>query len=909
MKTPSSSAFVGRVFELTALRDAWAAVQSGERRAVIVGGEPGVGKTSVVATFAAEAHRGGATVLLGRCDENLNLPYQPFAEAVRAALDTRPIEELAALRGAGELARLVPDLHARVPGLSAPLSADPGAERWALFEAVVRLLEVVANDGPVVLVLDDIQWASTSTLQLIRHVLRSERTMRLLVVATFRDGEAGDDLLELLADLRLEAWATRLRLGGLAADEVADLVAAVAGHELDAAVLALANVLHREANGNPFFISELLRHLVETGALYQDGGRWTSVVAAADLGLPESVRDVVADRAGRLSETARRVLSVAALIGQSFSIRVLELVPSVATDADGLLDALEEALDAGLIRETQDSFEFAHAIVRQALVDEFGSTRRIRLHRDIGDALERHPDAERHLEALAYHFAEAAPLGGGEQAARYAIKAGKQARDRAAYELALEIFERGVHALDDDVAPDLSTRCELLIELADTEARLSSRDSERVRATIGRAAADAKAVRSARLLTTAVTVSGWYTGVAQADTEHEAMIEDALALLGPDDDALRGELLAEKAFRLGTAEGRIDEALLLSEEAAELTQKAGSQLGFTRAMHARAGALLSTPRVAELADLGTQLLTRATDRSAPYTRSFALTFQASAALMTGDRDAFDRLHGEVSLLAAETRSWYARYTDTAYCGSAALMDGRWDDAQAADAALIELAGEDPNALNVWAVHQIAYHWDTGRMEEFLPAVELAQQANPGVYGYRTALAMAYGEIGCLDEARAALEPLLHEGYEVPRDQTWSAAVAVAIDAVARIGDKESATILYDRLAEYSGLLLASVGAMFNVGAADRFLGMAATVTGNLEDAERHFAAAVALEDKARCRPHATRTRMWFGRMLLSRDGKGDTPQARVLLQRAHSDAEAMGMKRVAAETAELLTRS
>ncbi|MEJ7720749.1 MAG: AAA family ATPase [Ilumatobacteraceae bacterium] len=386
---------VGREAEMVAMLDAFKRVAGGEGREVfLISGEAGLGKTTLAAETARAASDGGACVLFGHCEEDLATPYQLFAEALGHYVTHAPEEQLVAHVDAhgSELVRLVPALSSRLPGLPPSKATDADTERYQLFAAVVGLLAVVSQHQPVVVVLDDLQWADKASLQLLRHLIAADQPMRLLVLGSYRDSELSRShpLLETLAGLHREHGVARIELTGLDDTGVISLMEAAAGHTLDDAAVGLARAVYRETDGNPFFVSEMLRHLSETGAIYQDStGRWVTGDTLEQLALPDSVRVVIGARAGRLGRDAERVLSLAAVIGRDFDLDVL--ARATETSEDELLDVLDAATAASLVRELADTpghYNFAHALIQHTLYEDLGLTRQGRAHRQVAEALE-----------------------------------------------------------------------------------------------------------------------------------------------------------------------------------------------------------------------------------------------------------------------------------------------------------------------------------------------------------------------------------------------------------------------------------------------------------------------------------------------------------------------------------------
>jgi len=451
---PAAVDFVGREAELLQMQDVWQRAKSGHHQLLLVGGEPGIGKTRLSLEFARGRVAEGSTVLVGYSDEENLVPYQPFVESlawyVRHCPEAELRAQLAAAGGAAELGPLVPELRRRVPDLPSPPGGDPEGQRYRLFEAVAAMLAIASQARPMLLMFDDVHWADKPTLLLLRHVVRSSRTAFFTIVATYRESELGrtHPLAEMLITLRREPGVTRFVLRGLEVAHVSALVDSIIGPN---APLQLPQVVMDNTDGNPFFATEMLRHLKETGAIARIGGMMGSAIRAADLGLSEGIKEVIGRRLSRLSDACNRVLGVAAIIGREFDAALLEAVADLP-DSE-LLDALEEATRAYLISESHavgGRFAFMHALIRETLYSELSSPRRVRLHRRVADAIERlaqnMPNPP--LAELAYHFSQAASAGAVDKAVDYATRAGDRAADGLAHEEAARLFDMALQSLE-----------------------------------------------------------------------------------------------------------------------------------------------------------------------------------------------------------------------------------------------------------------------------------------------------------------------------------------------------------------------------------------------------------------------------------------------------------------------------
>jgi tetratricopeptide (TPR) repeat protein len=444
--------FVGRDNELQKMQSVWERATDGERQLVLLAGEPGIGKTRLALEFATRRASEGATVLVGRSDEESLVPYQPFVEALnwyaRVCPEAELRAQLAAIGGGAELGQLVPELVRRISDLPVPAPINADGQRYRLFETVRTLLSAASAVRPMLLVFDDLHWADKPTLLLLRHLLRSSEPSALCLVGTYRESELArtHPLAEVLADLRREQSVTRLSLRGLDEEQTRGLIDLVAGPDLPP---RLTSLVVNSTDGNPFFIAEMLRHLSETGALRRL--REPSSLGVADLGLPEGVKEVIGRRLSRLSEECNRALSLASVVGRDFDLDVLIALGDIAEDR--LLDVIDEGIRAQLIGEvagTPHRFTFMHALIRETLYGELTTTRRVRLHRRVGEAIEQLAGSKPSppLADLAYHFAQAAPSGAADKAVDYATRAGDRAADGLALEEATRLYDMALQALD-----------------------------------------------------------------------------------------------------------------------------------------------------------------------------------------------------------------------------------------------------------------------------------------------------------------------------------------------------------------------------------------------------------------------------------------------------------------------------
>jgi class 3 adenylate cyclase len=859
--------FVGRDGQLERLGLLWKEAAAGERRVTFLAGEPGVGKTRLAAELAARVHEDGATVLVGRCDEDLGVPYQPFVEALRQFVDHTPPAALLDRLGryAGELARLIPELPAQLPGLPPAVQSDPETERYRLFDAVAAWLGLVSTDEPLLLVLDDLQWAAKPTLLLLRHVISSTDPRRLLVLGTYRDTELGHDhpLGDLLADLRRQRAVERLSLLGLDSSGVAAYLEQAAGHALDDDDLALARAIHEETEGNPFFVREVLRHLTETGAVTEQAGRWGVRQAIEDVGIPEGVREVVGRRLSRLSPGANRLLEVGAVAGLEFEMRILQAVEDLADDE--LVASFEEATGSRLVIEVggaEARYRFAHALVRDTLYSGLSAARRVTLHRRVAEAIETlHAGAlEKHLPALAHHWAlAAAPAAETARAVDYAARAGDQALAQLANDDAVRYYRKALELLAMiEGADGGDRRLELMIGLGEAQRRAGEPAS---RTTLLDACGLARRLGRGEAMARAALANsrGTFSELGVVDTDRVRALEDAIAVSGDGDPARRARLLALLAVELlwsadpARCRDLSDEALTLARRHGD-SRVLGSVIAFR-------WATLWHPRWAvERLHLAEELLSLADATGDPSFRFWGLWRRSLALMELADGEAAAQSREAARRQADDLGQPFLMWCVLISLISAAVAAGRLDESESIMGGVPDFRIPDADTLATAGLAGIRYEQD--RLGELDSLLERTVERLPRVPLFRALLALAYLERGRADEARATYRSLGRNLTELVFDYFAAPTAAVVATVCSRLDDADGAARLYEFLAPYADQVACHPGVWF--GSYSHHLGLLATTLGRLPEADAHFAAAAATHERLGASTWLARTRREMG---------------------------------------------
>jgi class 3 adenylate cyclase/tetratricopeptide (TPR) repeat protein len=666
---------VARREELERIISLVEAVVDGRGRLALLAGEPGAGKTRLAQEVTLEARDRGFVIAAGRCSEVEQVaPFYVMREMLAALYALCPSSLQA------EIPRRWPDVLRLLPNqtTSGATESEGAEEQQRLFWAVTGFVQACAELAPLALLLDDLHWADGSSLKLLVHLAHHTLQHRVLLLGAYRDVEVGRQhpLERVLVDLERDGLAERIAVRRLAEGDTAALMAGSIG--LEQVSDALAELVFRRTEGNPFFVQQVMRALVERGDIYRENGRWHRREVAA-LEVPESIRAVTGQRLSRLSDAAQETLREASVLGQTFEFD--DLVGMGERTEREVEAALEESAASGLIREAgKDGYGFDHALTQQALTAELSARRRRRLHLAAADSLERLPERVRRKRApeIALHLVEA---DAGERALPYCLRAGEQAEALIAYseaewqyrtalELAREIGDaecerRALEGLGESLfgLARFEETIEVLVPLADTyrlagdaegearaEARIARAHIEVQRETEGIARAAAVAQRlgdhvSPGLARLHTALSMLYFANDSAP-EALATAERAVAIAEPlANDRLLADAENVRGAALDSA-GRIEEAVVAHRRARQLGERAGD-IDIVRRANGDMGWWLTGLKRYEEGQIHLEeALAIARRTGLPRHIAFTASYLGDHFWLRGDWDAAERYYGE-----------------------------------------------------------------------------------------------------------------------------------------------------------------------------------------------------------------------------------------------------------------------
>jgi tetratricopeptide (TPR) repeat protein len=905
--------FVGRDAELAELRKHLHAALDGHGSLVLVGGEPGVGKTTLVKRLIKEAEQRGAVALFGRCYESEGtVPYSPFVETTEQALRVVPPEWVREDLGdaAPEVARMVPELHRRFPDIGDPVDLPPEQQRRYFFNAISDFIGRASDRMPIVLVADDIHWADEPTLLLIEHVAAQLSELRILAIGTYRDVEldVSRPLAATLERLLRARLAERIAVKRFDRSGVGRLLDAHAGRP---APVALVEAIFSETEGNPFFVDEVFRHLVEEGRVFDDRGEFRPGVEIDELDVPESVRLVVGRRIERLGAEAQRVLAAGAVVGRGFEFGLLERI----TDADPatVLDVIDEAERARVIvpeeRGNQVFYTFGHELIRQTLLTSLSFPRRQKLHLAVADAMELVDPvvAETRPSEVAYHLLQAGAAADPVRTVRYLALAADRSLGAAAFEEALRYVEGALELVAPD---DERTKAELLERLGWVERAMGRFDRciEIWDGVVDSYTRLGEVEAAGRLLWEVGYQFIWLGRFESA----AAAYARGLGIVGEEPSATRALLIGALATLVGFA-GSHEAAQAQFDEALDIAEPLGDDRLLGRVLWGRCVTNWSHLRPEEAVADGRRAIEHLRRANDLWTLVDALGWTALPLALSGHRDAAEAVAREAVELGIKlghqggeivgARGVWIADTLVGLSLDDSIRRGEEDLRR-----MKEVNAPWVSQSHAWlsAAHTLQGALDHGLREaDEAIAIEPASAWSGAGWAFRFHNRMHAGDA---PECRAMLD----DAYPTLTRQvdTVSAGSGLmllsAAEGCAVFGWTDELAELYPLVAVVAKRMPVRV---FDHTTTERIAGMAAAALGRWDDADAHFSTALRQSESIPNRADDAAVRHRYADMLLRRGRPEDRDRALALLRDAVEGYERIGTPILLAEAQRLLASS
>jgi DNA-binding SARP family transcriptional activator/tetratricopeptide (TPR) repeat protein len=893
---------IGRRRELTWLDSDLVAARSGSLRIALIGGEAGIGKTTMLASFARAHLEAGNVIAFGRCPEGEAVPLEPFGGIVAGLVEHLPLDILQehAERCGGELQRLAPRLGNRL-WVPPPVTSDVASERHQLFEAIADLLRRVAWAGSLTLILDDLHWAEPSALHLLRHLSRSLLDAPVLVIAGYRDApsDSTPELRTALADLD-RGRCRSISLGGFDDAELGRLAQSVVRRGAQPARNVVAH-LRDETSGHPLFALQLVSHLWETKQLTIADGKIS--FAGGELGehLPRGLLDVVWTRVHALGEPTAEVLSVASVLGVGFAEDVVKQLTGLAeSDVDASLDS---AIGAGLLIDTGEvrgPLRFVHALVAHGLYSELPPRQRRRLHGRAAQVLQRGGEAA--PADVVIELARHSFLSGDLTAAqRWAVAAGDHAHANLAPAEAARWYERALtYATERQV--DEAELAELETRLGEAQHRAGD---PRARQTLLGASTRARKIGAREALVRAALANDrGFSSPRVPDVEQLEVLDAAIAAADPADGSTMARLLALRAQELvHTSEHQL--RLASARQAIELLDRSDDPRLLPQMITALAFGLWGPATLGLRRDLAARAAAAADDIDDPIleftTRRATFYVGVESADVVLATTSLERIKAIAAQLAEPRLRWICEVLKA----FEAMMEARLDDAERHSDRMLEIGTEigEPDAFALYAAQLFVIRSFAGRYAEVIPLLEAALESTPDALAYRAAHAISCSVSGREHDALAFLLDGLRSGFAtVPTDWTWiTTVIGYAVVAV-ELEHVEAAGALHPMIEPYADQVAFTGGT--SQGYIGAYVGKLASLLGDHDGADAHLRRALEVHRQFGWTYHEATTLVALAISQRRRTGTLD-PQGLAWLDGARSIAGERGLAIVTKQVEQL----
>ena len=884
--------FVGRAEAETSLASALEDAERGRPRLVLIAGEMGIGKSTLVTRLIDLAASRGHRTVVAHCQAHSGAPpYWPWVETLRRLSDDRAREEFGKIGGLSpDLADLVPELRSLLTGPIEQHPLTPPQARFRLFDSACRFLRASARTQPTVVAVEDLHCADEDSLQLLRFLARSLGESNLLVIGTHRENElvGGRPHSERLAGLVREHTAVRIGLGPLSTADVGDYLRRTCGPGLPATA---ADALHARTGGNPFFLCKLVEFVLMAHG--QEGLRDGAFVRE----LPADLREAIALQVAGLPDQINELLSTASALGHEFSLALLADVLGVPKET--ALERIGVAIASGVlgpVPDNHDRYRFAHFVVREALYERLPSLRRAELHFRVCQVLKTTDttDAER-VSELAFHSVAAIPVGDPRDALLATERAAAAASDQRAYDLAADLLDQALVALKEADPGDQQHMCDLITQLAYAQARAGHR--ELARSTAFHAASIARSLRDpVRLGTAALALDPGLLAieVGVVDTDLIDLLRDAISGLGAAEADLHMRLLSRLAVALQWSEEEEAGESGLVATAAGVAKGLATRRAEIESLSVELWSRRGPDDLDTRLDIASRLVAVAEkddEERALIHRLFLLT----CLLERGDIRSVDReIHGfgEIARRLRQPQSlWYIRLLDT----MRALLGGQFAQAQEHAHAFAQIAArlDDVNAEQSFGACIALARLETNQLDGLDTSMEAFCAKFPGHRMWEGARAFVYCELDRLDDARRALRStrLRH----LPKNAAWLLSTTVVAQVVGSIRAVEEAERQYELLTPYADRCAVVGFGTMCWGSVRRQLGRLAAVLNRWDESEEHFELGLEANAALGAWPWVAHTQYAYAEMLAARQAGGDRSRAAVLKTEAYDSARRLGM--------------
>ena len=880
---PPARPFVGRAEVMRRLEGLLKDAIEGRGRLCLLHGEAGIGKTRCAEELMRGATRAGLHAWAGRAVEGAGAPvFWPWIQILRDAMQVRP-----ELRATGE------PLLSRLAALDREsTSADERAAerrvlagRFWLLDDVTRFLLQAAKEAPVVLLIDDLQWADAGTLDLLGFLATELGTARMLVAATARATAAG----ELDPQLnRLARHAERIELTRLSPEDIGHYIAELTAQRDAPPRLALA--VHRATAGNPLFVQETVRTL-----LAEHGKDALASIAAAEIRPPDVARDVLQARLLPLTPEARSLLATASVLGEEFDLSLLQTVSGLSLGE--LLPLIELADRQGLIvAETPQRCCFSHGLIRHLLYDEIKTAERVALHRRAAEALEALHAAEPRHSEIAHHFYRSLPAGGYDRVTAAARRAASAAEAVFAFEDAVRFYAWALEAQALDEAAAVRDRAELLFAAGSAQ-RLAGRDGD-ARATLGRMFELARQHRYPDLLVRGVRALRPTSAMSSIpDPLVRDALEDVLKMTSESDESrirALSQLACVPPYATDMARSK-----QMSAQALELARKAGARPALFEALRSRLYSLSGPDDIDALLAAAAEVLELEGERPSPMSAE-AQSARAGALLYRGEIAAADQAFETVGRIASELRFpealWYYRRQSA----QRSFLDGHF---AAAETACEEMRARGERiglSYAPWfaSVLRRSIAVERGGRGEVAGDYDFSLLTRAGSnlhVNLKVRMTRAAAELGRVEIARFGIDALATAGFEtIPKDIAYLYNLANISLAVLALSDGRRAEQLYALLAPYPHHNTPDAMLLYE-GSVSRYLALLAACLGWNDKVEAHFEDALAMNQRIGMRAMVARTSFEYAQWLAGRRSTGARARAQELSRDACTLAESLGM--------------